>query len=113
MTRFAAQIAFLARTEPPRWLSAGEREPAAAAAIVDQLRLLIPLAGLIDLDAERKRLDKERARVLAEIDKCNAKLARDSFVASAPAAVVDQERRRRAEFTQLLTGLDEQIAKLA
>ncbi len=110
--KFSAQIGFLARSEAPLWLAAGEDEPASAAAIVDGLRLLIPLAGLIDLDAERKRIDREIARVGAEIEKCQAKLGRDSFVASAPAAVVDQERKRLADFSQLLDGLRGQLDKL-
>ena len=110
--KFSAQISFLARSETPRWLAADEAEPAAAAAIVDQLRLLIPLAGLIDLDAERKRIEKEIARVEAEIEKCQVKLGRESFVASAPAPVVEQERKRLTEFTLLLASLREQLAKL-
>jgi hypothetical protein len=63
------------------------------------LRVLIPLAGLIDLDAEKKRLDREITRVEGEIRKCQGKLASDTFVANAPAAVVEQERARLAEWT--------------
>jgi len=111
--KFAAQISFLARADAPRWLAADEAEPASAAAIVEQLRLLIPLAGLIDLDAERKRIEKEIVRVQGEIEKCNAKLGRESFVASAPAAVVDQERKRLADFSSLLENLRDQLAKLS
>ncbi|MGH8324712.1 MAG: class I tRNA ligase family protein, partial [Steroidobacteraceae bacterium] len=47
--KFTEQIAFLARTQSQRWLDAGEKEPASAAAIVGEIKLLIPLAGLIDL----------------------------------------------------------------
>src|SRR6185437_899051 len=57
--KFSAQIEFVARCEAPRWLSSSEEEPAAAAAVVGNLRVLIPLAGLIDLDAERARLTRE------------------------------------------------------
>jgi valyl-tRNA synthetase len=111
--KFSAQIGFLARSDAPRWLAESEAEPASAAAIVEQLRLLIPLAGLIDLDAERKRIEKEIVRVQGEIEKCNAKLARDSFVASAPAAVVEQERKRLTDFTLLLESLSAQMHKLS
>lgn len=110
--KFSKQIAFLARAETPRWLHAGETEPASAVAILNELRILIPLAGLIDLDAEKKRLDKEITRVSAEIEKCKIKLSRESFVASAPAAVVAQERGRLADFSTLLAGLQEQLLKL-
>jgi valyl-tRNA synthetase len=110
--RFAAQIAFLARTESQRWLDAGEDEPAAAAAIVGELRVLIPLAGLIDLSAERARLAREIKRVEGEIAKCTGKLGNDTFVANAPAAVVEQERQRLADFTTMLDGLREQARRL-
>ena len=111
--KFASQIAFLARTESQRWLEPGQSEPPAAAAIIGELKLLIPLAGLIDLGAEKLRLDKEIKRVDGEIAKCNAKLGRESFVASAPAAIVEQEKQRLAEFTSTLAGLCEQAARLA
>ncbi len=110
--KFSAQIGFLARSDAPRWLADNEAEPASAAAIVDQLRLLIPLAGLIDLDAERKRIEKEIVRVQGEIEKCNAKLSRETFVASAPAAVVEQERKRLSDFAHLLASLNDQLNKL-
>ncbi len=110
--RFGAQIAFLARTESQRWLTDGESEPASAAAIVGDLRVLIPLAGLIDLGAEKARLVKEQKRIEGEIAKCNGKLASTTFVANAPAAVVDQERQRLADFTSTLVALREQAARL-
>ena len=111
--KYAAQIGFLARAESQRWLESGDIEPPAAAAIVGELKLLIPLAGLIDLGAEKLRLEKEIRRVDGEIAKCNAKLGRESFVASAPAAIVEQEKQRLAEFTSALAGLCEQSARLA
>ncbi|GAA0714451.1 valine--tRNA ligase [Dokdonella soli] len=110
--KFAAQIGFLARTESQRWLDTGEAEPPAAAAIVGELKLLIPLAGLIDVGAEKQRLEKEIKRVEGEIAKCNAKLGKESFVASAPPAIVEQEKQRLADFTALLAALREQLDKL-
>jgi valyl-tRNA synthetase len=112
--RFAPAIAFLARVEPAamRWLNAGETAPAAATAVVGELKLLIPLLGLIDIDAELKRLAKEIARLEGEIRKCEGKLGNANFVANAPAAVVEQEKQRIAEFTTTVTGLREQAAKL-
>ncbi|MFA7321782.1 MAG: class I tRNA ligase family protein, partial [Dokdonella sp.] len=110
--RFASQIAFLARTESQRWLAEGEDEPASASAIVGDLRVLIPLAGLIDVDAEKARLGKEIKRIEGEIGKCNGKLGNATFVANAPAAVVDQERQRLADFSSILDGLREQLARL-
>lgn len=110
--KFGAQIAFLAKVESQRWLDTGEREPAASAAIVGELKLLIPLAGLIDLGAEKARLAKEIARLDGEIAKSNGKLGTATFVANAPAAVVEQERQRLAGFTSTLDSLREQLRKL-
>ena len=75
----------IARADSQRWLDAGEAEPAAAAAVVGEMKLLIPLAGLIDLEAEKARLEKEIKRIEAEIGKCNGKLGAATFVANAPA----------------------------
>ncbi len=111
MLRFDAQLKFLARLESIAWIK-GEA-PAAAAAVLGDLRLLIPLAGLIDLGAERARLAKEIKRVEGEIVKCNGKLASETFVANAPAAVVAQERQRLTEWSQQLDALREQHGRLA
>jgi valyl-tRNA synthetase len=111
--KFAAQIAFLARCETPHWLTSDESEPAAAAAVVGNLRVLIPLAGLIDLEAERTRLDKEIARIEGEIRKCEGKLGNANFVDHAPAAVVEQERTRLADWNTQRDALHEQVARLA
>jgi valyl-tRNA synthetase len=108
--KFASQIEFLARAESRRWLAAGEAEPASAAAIVGEMKLLIPLAGLIDIDAERARLAREIARIEGEIGKSNAKLGK--FGANTPAAVVEQEKQRLADFTTTLAGMREQAERL-
>ncbi|HEY9132704.1 MAG TPA: valine--tRNA ligase [Dyella sp.] len=112
-TKFAAQIAFLARVESPQWIDAGADEPAAAAAVVGSMRVLIPLAGLIDVGAEKTRLAKEIGRIEGEIKKCEGKLGNANFVANAPAAVVEQERQRIADWNVQLDALREQARKLA
>ncbi|HJT97229.1 MAG TPA: valine--tRNA ligase [Rhodanobacteraceae bacterium] len=108
--KFAPAIEFLARTGSQRWLDAGEAEPASAAAMVGEMKLLIPLAGLIDLDAERARLAREIQRIEGEIEKSNAKLGR--FGPNTPAAVVEQERQRLGDFDTLIRGLRDQLGKL-
>ncbi|MEO8810820.1 MAG: valine--tRNA ligase [Rhodanobacter sp.] len=111
-TKFSAQIAFLGRTETPRWIEASAEEPASAVAVVGTLRVMIPLAGLIDLGAERARLAREIARIEAEVRKCEGKLANANFVANAPAEVVAQERQRIADWNTTLGALREQAGKL-
>ena len=77
------------------------------------LKLLIPLEGLIDLGAETARLDKEIKRIAMEISKCEGKLSSETFVSNAPAAVVDQERARLADWTAQHAALTAQRARLA
>ena len=110
--RFRASLSFLLKLESIGWLDEGDSAPASAAAVVGELKLLVPLEGLVDLDAERARLDKEIKRVETEIGKCNGKLGNATFVQNAPAAVVEQERQRLVEWTTQLTALREQRAKL-
>lgn len=110
--RFADAIAFLCKASSQQWLQDGDDWPPAAAAALGELRLLIPLAGLIDVGAERARLDKEIGRLQREIAKAEGKLANANFVANAPAAVVEQERARVKEFDASLAGLREQRARL-
>ena len=110
--KFSAQIEFLARCEAPRLLAANEAEPAAAAAVIGNLRVLIPLAGLIDLDAERARLTKEIARIQGEIKKCEGKLGNANFVDHAPTAVVEQERTRLSDWNAQIDVLRGQAEKL-
>jgi valyl-tRNA synthetase len=66
----------------------------------------------VDIAAERARLSKEIARLAGEIAKGEAKLANQSFVARAPAAVVEQERQRLADFSQTIRRLQSQVERL-
>jgi valyl-tRNA synthetase len=82
----------------------------APVAIVGEFRVMLHIE--VDPAAERERIGKERSRVEGEIGKARAKLANDSFVARAPAAVVDQERARLAAFEATLAKLDQQYQRL-
>jgi valyl-tRNA synthetase len=86
--------------------------PPAAMALLGDMRLLVPMKGLIDVDAERARLDKQMEKTKAELAKANGKLANENFVNNAPEAVVTQERQRVAEFEKTITQLTEQLEKL-
>lgn len=108
--RFTAPLSFLLKLEGIAWLDAGADAPASAAAVVGELKLLVPLEGLVDLDAERARLDKEIARVASEKEKSEAKLAK--FTDKVPPAVVDQERQRLVDWSNQLAALHGQRAKL-
>jgi valyl-tRNA synthetase len=74
--------------------------------------LRIALHVEVDVQAERERLTREMARLQAEIDRAQARLANESFVARAPQAVVAQERERLQGFTTSLERLRDQAARL-
>ncbi len=105
-------IASLARLSAWRWLVEDEEPRVAAVAIEGDCRIFLPLAGLIDLDAERERLERELARLQREIERSEGKLARSDFRERAPAAVVAQEEARLAEFRDRLAALRERRARL-
>jgi valyl-tRNA synthetase len=107
-----AFIRFLAKPESVTWLEPGTEAPESAMALVGEMRLLIPLAGLIDKDAEIARLEKEQAKVRKNLDQCSAKLANPSFVERAPADVVEKERARVAEMEVTLKELGAQLEKI-
>jgi len=108
--RFDSQLRFLTKLERIDFIADAQSAPASAAAVVGELHLLVPLEGVVDLSAERTRLDKEIARVAGEKEKSEAKLAK--FTEKVPAAVVEQERQRLVDWTTQLEGLTAQRAKL-
>jgi valyl-tRNA synthetase len=110
--RFEAPLRFLTRLERIEFIADADAAPAAATAVVGELRLLVPLEGLVDLGAERARLDKELKKVEGEIAKSQGKLASETFVSNAPAAVVEQERKRLADWNLQRDALAVQRSRL-
>ncbi len=94
-------------TQEAEWSSAAQN---AAVAVADGLRLCLFVE--IDLDAERARLSKEAARLQGEIAKAHGKLSNEAFVAKAPPAVIDQEKKRLADFSDTLTKVQAQLSRL-
>ena len=103
----------LAKLESVRVLGAGEQAPMSATALVGDMQVLVPMAGLIDKDAELARLDKEIQRLSGEVQRVGGKLGNEGFVAKAPAEVLDKERAKLAEAEQALGKLVEQRQKIA
>ncbi len=85
----------------------------AAQAILDEATLMLPLAGVIDIDAERARLKKEGEKIASEIRKIEAKLGNKDFIDRAPSEVVDEHRMRKQEAESLLAKLESAQKSLA
>ena len=91
----------------------GAMPKGSAQAVVDEATVVIPLAGLIDLEAERKRLEKDRAKALAEAEKVSRKLENADFVARAKAEIVEENRERLAGFEREAARLTAAIERIA
>ncbi len=102
----------LARLESVRVLITSETAPESALSLVGGMKVLIPLAGLIDVAAERVRLTKDIDRLSQDLERIAAKLANPGFVARAPAAVVEKERAKLEEQGRALKSLMAQRGRL-
>jgi valyl-tRNA synthetase len=111
-TRHFAWLSKLAGLENIRQLAAGEAAPESATAIVGELTLLVPMAGLIDPKAEIERLTKRIAKNESDISKLKAKLGNENFVRNAPPQVVAADRARVAELEAQNAGLAAQLARV-
>ena len=110
--RHRRTIESVGRLEAIVWLEADAQAPEAAMALVGEMKVLIPLKGLIDVDAELLRLDREIARISKELPRLEGKLGDDSFIAKAPPAVVDKERSRLRDLQASLSELEAQKHKI-
>ncbi len=104
---------FLARTESIAILEDESQAPESAIALVGEMKILIPMAGLIDREAELKRLDKEIARLTDDVVRTESKLANPSFVDKAPDAVVQKERAKLLEHAAAIANLKTQRERIA
>jgi valyl-tRNA synthetase len=116
LERYAAYSRYidrLANVAAARPLAAGEAPPQSAAALLGDMKILVPMAGLIDVEAELTRLAKRRAKVAQEVLRAEGKLGNARFIDNAPAEIVEQERTRIADFKRELEQLDAQLERVA
>jgi valyl-tRNA synthetase len=115
LARAEAQAVLLqrvGRVESVTVLAEDEEPPAAATALLGDMRLLVPMKGIIDVDAERTRLTKHQDKIKVDLQRSSGKLSNEKFVNNAPPEVVTQERERIAEFEKAIAQLNEQLQKL-
>ncbi|WP_339645428.1 valine--tRNA ligase [uncultured Porticoccus sp.] len=105
-------LAKLANLEAITWLEPGEEAPMSATALVGNMEILVPMAGLIDKDAELARLNKEIDKLQRELEKVQSKLGNENFVGKAPAEVVAKERERMADMEATLGKFSQQCTTI-
>jgi valyl-tRNA synthetase len=108
----AAFLTKLAKLSDIQWLEAGDQAPVAATALVGDLEILVPMAGLIDKDAELSRLAREIDKLEKELSRIEGKLQNSAFVDKAPAAVVEKERDKMLAQQQAVEKLREQQQRI-
>ena len=103
----------MAGVETITWLAATAEVPPAAVQLVGGLKILVPLAGLIDIDRECERLQKAMSRFERDLARARGKLRNENFVTKAPAAVVDKERDKANDLAAKLETMGEQLGRLS
>jgi valyl-tRNA synthetase len=113
LSEFADSIARLAGISDIELVASNAEVPESATVIVGDMRIMIPLAGVIDVAGERARLEKLHAKNAADIAKLAAKLDNPGFTSKAPAQVVAKDRERLAELRQQNASVDDQLRLLS
>jgi valyl-tRNA synthetase len=103
----------LASLESITWLEDPAAAPLCATALAGDLEILVPMAGLIDVDAELARLDREIDKISIEVKKLSGKLSNAKFVDNAPDEVVAKERQKLEDFEGSVSQLQEKRSAIA
>ncbi len=109
----AAILSALAKTSQIELLNVTDEAPESAMALVGEMKILIPLAGLIDKDQEIARLNKEIGKLEQQKNQSEAKLNNQKFTTGAPAAIVEVERERLAATLSAIDDLNQQLTKIS
>ena len=102
----------LAKLENISWLEDDIEAPASATQRFDELEILVPLEGLIDVDAERSRLMKEISKLLSGLKAVETKLNNAKFVSNAPPSIVTKEREKKNHISAALKSFETQLKNL-
>lgn len=102
----------LAKLESIQWLETGDEAPMSATALAGDMEILIPMAGLIDVEQELARLDKEAEKLEKDLQRISGKLNNPNFTDKAPEAVVEKERGKLTEVESTIKKIEEQRSQL-
>lgn len=103
----------MAKLDSITLLAGDEKAPVSTKQLIGDTELLLPMAGLIDKDAELSRLEKELSKIQGEIKRLEGKLNNAGFVAKAPAEVVAKEQEKLADYQATLAKLQQQREQIA
>jgi valyl-tRNA synthetase len=109
----AVHIKALARVEGISVDADYTPEKTDASAVLHDVEIFMPLKGLIDVDKEKSRLEKEIVKVTSELKRVESKLSNESFVSKAPEEVIQKEMGKLEEYTDILSKLQESLSKLS
>jgi valyl-tRNA synthetase len=105
-------IQSLAKVDQVTWLDEQDEAPESATALVGELKVLIPLAGLIDKEAETARLNKEIDKKQKGIQGLEGRLNNPNFTDKAPEAIVNQVKQQHSEQVAAIVQLQQQLEKI-
>ncbi|MGP5210475.1 valine--tRNA ligase [Psychrobacter alimentarius] len=112
LSRIKNQFKALAKVESLEIVKEGDEVPLSSSSMVGQLRVLVPMKGLIDPTAELARLGKSYDKLKGQAEGIARKLGNEGFVSKAPAEVVDAEKAKLAELEGQLTAMTAQMEQL-
>ncbi|MBH0086913.1 valine--tRNA ligase [Psychrobacter sp. SCQQ22] len=112
LSRIKNQFKALAKVDSLTILKEGDEVPLSSSSMVGQLRVLVPMKGLIDPTAELARLGKSYDKLKGQAEGIARKLGNEGFVSKAPAEVVDAEKAKLAELEGQLTAMTAQMEQL-
>ena len=102
----------LGKIESIIWLQENDNAPESATALVGDMKILIPMAGLINKEEELARLNKEIEKLQKNVERGEAKLSNAKFIDRAPAEVVEKEKEKVAGMRSTLENLSEQLQRI-
>jgi len=112
LTNNTVYLQKLGRLESIMWLNSDDTTPESAIALVGEMKILIPMAGLIDKDAELTRLEKEIQKIKNDLPRVEGKLSNPTFIDKAPANVIDKEKAKLADLRSTLNNLEQQQTRI-
>ncbi|MDD1626747.1 MAG: valine--tRNA ligase, partial [Methylococcaceae bacterium] len=112
LTNNTVYLQKLGRLASITWLNDDDATPESAIALVGELKILIPMAGLIDKVAELARLEKEIQKIKNDLPRIEGKLSNPTFIDKAPPEVIDKEKAKLADLLSNLNNLEQQQTKI-